>query len=100
MFLAEPDGLIVPDRMLQLGENVFVSERLAVGIDVGVPAGHVKERGHLRYIVRDNQRMRLTGWLECVVAGGRDPVMLQIAPFTPDDEAVLRERLSGLGYIS
>jgi hypothetical protein len=32
MVLAEPDGFVVPDRVLQLGENVFVSKRLAVGI--------------------------------------------------------------------
>ena len=37
MVLAEPDGFVVPGRMLELGENILVSERLAVGIDVGVP---------------------------------------------------------------
>jgi hypothetical protein len=31
MFLAEPDGFIVPGRVLELGENIFVSERLAIG---------------------------------------------------------------------
>ena len=51
MVLAEPDGLVVPGRVLELGENILVSERLAVGIDVGVPAGHVKERGQFLDVV-------------------------------------------------
>jgi hypothetical protein len=41
MLLAEPDGFIVPGRVLELGEDIFVCERLAVGIDVGVPARNV-----------------------------------------------------------
>jgi hypothetical protein len=31
MVLAEPDGLKVPGCMLELGENIFVSKRLAAG---------------------------------------------------------------------
>ena len=69
----EPDGFVVPDRVLQLGENVFVSERLAVGIDVGVPAGHVKQRGHLLDVIRNDEGVRLAGRLECVVALGSRP---------------------------
>jgi hypothetical protein len=37
MFLAEPDGLVMSGRVLELGENIFVSKRLAAGNDVGVP---------------------------------------------------------------
>jgi len=37
MFLAKSDGFVVPGRVLELGENIFVSERLAVGIDMVYP---------------------------------------------------------------
>jgi hypothetical protein len=36
MVLAKPDGFVVLDRVLELGENIFVSERLAVRIDIGI----------------------------------------------------------------
>ena len=73
MFLAKPDGFVVPGRVLELGENIFVSERLAVGIDVGVPSRHVKQRGHFLDVIRNDQRVRLAGRLECVIALGTRP---------------------------
>jgi hypothetical protein len=50
--LAEPNGFVVLGCVLQLGEDVLVSERLAVGIDIGVPACHVKELRWMRAPVR------------------------------------------------
>src|SRR5258706_11451382 len=94
MVLAEPDCLVVPDRVLQLGENVFVSERLAVGIDVGVPAGHVKERGHLLDFVRNDEGVRLAGRLERVVARRRDPVVLEVAPSSAQREGMHRSGMT------
>jgi len=88
MVPAEPDGLVVPDRVLQFGENVFVSERLAVGIDIGISAGHVKERGHLLDIIRNNESVRLAGWLEGVVARRSDPVVLEVSPSSPQREGM------------
>src|ERR1700758_4589197 len=88
MVLAEPDGFVVPARMLELGENILVSECLAVGIDVGVPAGHVKQRGHFLHIVRNDQRVRLAGRLERVIAWRRNPVMLEVAPFSAEREGM------------
>ena len=80
MVLAEPDGFVVLGCVLQLRENVFVSERLAVRIDVGVPAGHVKERGHFLDVVGNDQGVGLAGRFERVVARRRDPVVLEVAP--------------------
>jgi hypothetical protein len=90
MVLAEPDGFVVRDRVLQLRENVFLSERLAVGIDVGVSAGDVKERCHLLDVVRNDESVRLAGRLECVVAWGRDPVVLEVAPSSAQREGMHR----------
>src|SRR6266436_5572035 len=94
MFPAEPDGLVVLGRVLELGENVFVSERLAIGIDVGVPAGDVKERRHFLDVLFRSQRVRLAGWLECVVARGRDPVMLEVAPSSAQREGMHRSGMA------
>src|SRR5437588_12842183 len=94
MFLAEPDGFKVPGRVLELGENVFVSERLAVGIDVGVPAGNVKERRHLLDVVRNNERVRLAWRLECVIARRSDPVVLEVAPTSAQREGVHRSGMA------
>src|SRR5260370_24831438 len=94
MVLAEPDGFVMPDRVLQLGENVFVSERLAVGIDVGVPAGHVKERGHLLDLVRNDESVRLAGRLECIVTWGRDPVVLEVTPPSAQREGMHRSGMA------
>ena len=80
--------------MLELGENIFVSERLAVRIDIGVPAGDVKERSHLLDVVRNDESMRLAGRLECVVAWGGDPVVLEVAPSSAQREGMHRSGMA------
>lgn len=37
-FLQAPDGLVVPDRLLPLGQNYFLSESLLTGNSKGQPA--------------------------------------------------------------
>src|SRR5260370_20646164 len=94
MVLAEPDGLVVPDRVLQLGETFWVSEVRAGGRDVGIPAGHVKERGHLLDVVRNDEGVRLAGRLERVVAWTRDPVMLEVSPSSSQREGMHRSGMA------
>src|SRR6478736_698439 len=87
-----PFAAIVPEQALS--ENVFISERLTVGIDVGVPAGHVKERGHFLDVVRNDQGVRLTRRLECVVARRSDPVVLEVAPPSAQREGMHRSGMA------
>ena len=94
MFLAESDGFIVPGRVLKLGKNIFVSERLAVRIDVGVSAGYVKQRGHFLHVVRNDERVRLAGRFERVVTRGRDLVVLEVAPSSAQREGVHRSAMA------
>jgi hypothetical protein len=89
--LAEPNGFVVPDRVLQLGENVFVSERLAIGIDVGIPAGHVKERGHLLDVVRHDQSGDGSTWAIVNMHIATSGQSGQLLFFCPSDSTACRQ---------
>src|SRR5215207_2343315 len=94
---AEADPLVMAADILELGEHVLIAECLPVRINVGVAARDVEQRGHLLHVLGHNQRVGLARRLEGVVAGARDPVMLQIMPLAPQRERMNRPGMAMAG---
>src|SRR4029077_20700154 len=90
---ADPDLLVVVLAQLDVVEHIEVALRLAVLVQPDQRPGDVEGHAHrLRGLVR-HERVRLAGRLIDPVAGGRHPVVLQVAPLAGDR---VREDLLGV----
>ena len=77
-----------------LGEDILVSGRLSPRVDVVHYSVDLEVCDHLVDIIRDDERMSLSGRLEYVGSGNRLPIVLEIAPAAFQHEAMHRLRMA------
>src|SRR5215831_16072077 len=90
---AETDFRIMPAAHFDLGEHVLVAGLRAGFVEIDHRAADVEEGDHLGAILRDGERVDLARRLVDEAPLLRNPVVLEVAPATPDHVAEYRHRM-------
>jgi len=69
---------------LDAGEDIVIARAATLGIDVHQRAMDREQRDHVLTVVRNDQRVGLTGRLINVAARFGDPVMFEVMPLAAD----------------
>src|SRR5438552_2862146 len=76
----QPEGLVMTVCILELREYLLVAQRRTIRVDIRVAAANVEQGHHLLNVFRNDQGMRLAGWLERIIPSGCHPVVFEIPP--------------------
>lgn len=81
---SKSDFLIVLPCSLQLAENVFHTQRLAVGININISTRDMKQYDSLLHTVWNLKCVDISRGLECIASFCGPPEMLKVVPFTTE----------------
>src|SRR4030095_6942042 len=91
---SEADRRVVRPRLLQARENIVVSGRDALRIDVHQAAVHLEQGDHFRAALGHHERVRFARRLPDVAPFFGDPFVLEIMPAALEHPRVYRARVT------